>query len=72
MGAVSMEHLMGTFLWHCLHSTRVLPDTQHLGILIAVLVTLPDKSVFPCTLEQKTKLCNLQLPQAAEPRAELG
>lgn len=72
MGAVSVEHLMGTFLWHCLHRTCVHPDTQHLGILTAVLVMLPDKSIFPCTLEQNTKLCDLQLPQAAEPRAELG
>lgn len=64
--AFSMEHLMGTFLWHCLHRTRVLPDTQHLGILL-VLVTLPDKSILPCTPEQNTKLCDLQLPQAAAP-----
>lgn len=55
--------LMGTFLWHCLHSTPVLPDTQHLGVLTAVPVTLPDKSIFPCTPEQNIK--NTLWPVAA-------
>lgn len=68
MGAVSMEYSMGTFL--C--TAPVHSSTQHLAMLSAVLVTLPDKSVFPCTLERNTELCDLQLPQAAEPRAELA